>query len=308
MRVRYSSESALTVLCSSDEHRTLANSLGAVTSDTLLILCITGCVWQNLHVDSCPPQTPSCTLYASPSSWPTGAWCFALTSGRSPPSTLRRRWSVATEPSRRRPTSSESENQKKRRNGRAFSSTGLPTTHRRGGNSWGRVADEFGDGSYQRACSRPQKRRACSLKRATSLQLDRPPVNVIEHKTAPLPRASHFPLDPQTRTLTRRREHSIELEGLNWSFRPSLLTPARGDSTPAACILIQTSGRMITDVMVVLAKGLEQKRHASRASRLAAHERDIERESARARYSIANSICRRRVAFPNVVPHVASEM
>jgi hypothetical protein len=39
------------------------------------------------------------------------------------------------------------------------------------------------------------------------------PVNVIERKTAPLPQASHLLLDPQTRTLTRRREHSIELEG-----------------------------------------------------------------------------------------------
>jgi hypothetical protein len=151
------SESAMRVWCSSDEHRalsalsdkyrTLAKRLVAVTSDTLLILSITGCVWQNLHVSSCPPQTPSCTLYAAPASCPMGAWCFILTSGRSPPSTLRRRWSVSTEPSRRRPTSSESENQKKRRNGRASSSTGLPTTHRRGGNSWGGVADEFGDGS-----------------------------------------------------------------------------------------------------------------------------------------------------------------
>jgi hypothetical protein len=40
---------------------------------------------------------------------------------------------------------------------------------------------------------------------------------------------------------------------------------------------------MITDVMVVLAKRFEQKRHASRASRLAAHERERERKRERER-------------------------
>lgn len=47
--VLHISESAMRVRCSSalsDEYRTLANRLGAVTSDTLLILSITGCVWQ----------------------------------------------------------------------------------------------------------------------------------------------------------------------------------------------------------------------------------------------------------------------
>ena len=58
----------------------------------------------------------------------------------------------------------------------------------------------------------------------------------------------------------------------------------------------------------MLAKRLEQTRHGSRASGLAAHERERERERMVERYAISNSICRRRVSFPNVVPHVAQEM